>query len=319
MIRYIIRRLLWVLVMLFVVSFITFVVFYLLPTAEPAELRAGHSPTPALIASIRHSLGLDKPWYTQYLHYMNRLFLHFDFGYSYHNDISVKTQIFERLPATVSLAIGAAVLWLGIGIGVGMISAVRRRSLFDRAAMGSALVAISAPVYWLGLLALFLFANDIGKVHVFPGAGSYVPISEEPVKWLTSLILPWFVLAASFAAIYARLLRANLIDAMSEDYIRTARAKGLPERRVIRHGLRAAITPVVSAAGVDIGAVLGGVILVETVFNIPGIGRLVYESIINADVPMIQGTVLIGAFFIVIANLIVDILYAFIDPRVRYS
>ncbi|MGH2833744.1 MAG: ABC transporter permease, partial [Solirubrobacteraceae bacterium] len=264
-------------------------------------------------------LGLDKPWYTQYLHYMNRLFLHFDFGYSYHNDISVKTQIFERLPATVSLALGAAVLWLGIGIGVGMISAVRRRSLFDRAAMGSALVAISAPVYWLGLLALFLFANDIGKVHVFPGAGSYVPISEEPVKWLTSLILPWFVLAASFAAIYARLLRANLIDAMSEDYIRTARAKGLPERRVIRHGLRAAITPVVSAAGVDIGAVLGGVILVETVFNIPGIGRLVYESIINADVPMIQGTVLIGAFFIVIANLIVDILYAFIDPRVRYS
>lgn len=319
MIRYIIRRLLWVVVMLFVVSLITFVVFYLLPTAEPAQLRAGHNPTPALVASIRHTLGLDKPWYSQYLHYMNRLFLHFDFGYSYHNNIAVKTQVFERLPATISLALGAAVLWIGVGVAVGTISAVKRRSLFDRAAMGSALVAISAPVYWLGLLALFLFANDIGKLQIFPGAGSYVPISEEPVKWFTSLILPWFVLAASFAAIYARLLRANLIDAMSEDYIRTARAKGLPERRVVRHGLRAAITPVLSAAGVDIGTALGGVILVETVFNIPGIGRLVYESIINNDVPMVQGTVLIGAFFIVIANLIVDILYAFIDPRVRYS
>jgi peptide/nickel transport system permease protein len=306
--------------MLLVVSFVTFVVFYLLPTAEPAELRAGKNPTPALIAAIRHSLGLDKPWYSQYLHYMDRLFLHFDFGYSFHNNIAVKTQIFERLPATVSLALGAAVVWVSIGVGVGMISAVKRRSLFDRAAMGTALVAISAPVYWLGLLTLFLFASDIGKVaHLFPGSGSYVPLTEEPAKWFTSLIMPWFVLAASFAAIYARLLRANLIDAMSEDYIRTARAKGLRERSVIRHGMRAAITPVVSAAGVDIGVALGGVILVETVFNIPGIGRLVYESIINADLPMIQGTVLVGAFFIVFANLAVDILYAFIDPRVRYS
>jgi peptide/nickel transport system permease protein len=318
-IRYIIRRLLWVLVMLVLASFLAFVVFYLLPAAEPAALRAGHQPTTALIAAIRHSLGLDKPWYDQYLHYMDRLFLHFDFGYSYHADVPVKTLIFERLPATVSLALGAAVMWVGVGVAVGTISAVKRRSLFDRAAMGSALVAISAPVYWLGLLALFLFANDIGKIHIFPGAGSYVPLTQEPVKWFTSLLLPWMVLAASFAAIYARLLRANLIGAMSEDYIRTARAKGLPERTVIRHGMRAAITPVISAAGVDIGTALGGVILVETVFNIPGIGRLAYESIINADIPMIQGTVLIGAFFIVFANLIVDIAYAFIDPRVRYS
>lgn len=319
MIRYIVRRLLWMIVMLFAVSFITFVLFYLLPTAEPAELRAGKNPTPALIASIRHSLGLDKPWYSQYGHYMDRLFLHFDFGYSYHNNISVKLQIFERLPATISLALGAAVLWVAAGVAVGTISAVRRGSFFDRAAMGSALVAISAPVYWLGLLALFLFASDIGKVPIFPGSGSYVPLTQEPLKWFTSLIMPWIVLAASFAAIYARLLRANLLDTMSEDYIRTARAKGLREWRVIRQGLRAAITPVVSAAGVDIGTALGGVILVETVFNIPGIGRLLYESIINNDVPMVQGTVLVGAFFIVFANLAVDILYAFIDPRVRYT
>ena len=319
MTKYIIRRLLWVIVLLFLVSFLTYVIFYLFPSADPALLRAGHQPTPALVAQIRHNLGLDKPWYVQYFDYMKRLILHFDFGYSYQNTISVKQQIFDRLPATISLTVGAAVIWLLIGIAVGTISAVRRRSLFDRAAMGTALVAISAPVYWLGLLSLFLFASDIGKIPIFPGAGSYVPISQNPGQWFTSLILPWFVLAASFAAIYARLLRANLIEAMSEDYIRTARAKGLPERRVIlRHGVRAAITPIVTAAGLDIGILMGGAILTETVFNIPGIGRLAYESILNGDLPMIQGTVLLGAFFIVIANLVVDVAYAFIDPRVRY-
>jgi peptide/nickel transport system permease protein len=320
MTKYIIRRLLWVIVLLFLVSLLTFVIFYVLPTADPAQLRAGRQPSPALIAQIRHNLGLDKPWYVQYFRYMKALVLHFNFGYSYTNNVPVKQQIFSRLPATISLALGAAVIWLVIGIAVGTISAVRRRSFFDRVAMTTALVAISAPVYWLGLVALFLFASDIGKVKIFPGSGSYVPLTQDPAKWFTSLIMPWFVLAASFAAIYARLLRANLIEAMSEDYIRTARAKGLPERRVIlRHGIRAAITPVVTAAGLDIGVLLGGVILTETVFNIPGIGRLAYDSIINSDLPMIQGTVLVGAFFIVIANLIVDILYAFIDPRVRYS
>ena len=186
--------------------------------------------------------------------------------------------------------------------------------------MGAALVAISAPVYWLGLVALYLFSSDIGKFHLFKGAGSYVPISQDPSVWFQSLIMPWFVLAAAFAAFYARLLRANLIEVMSEDYIRTARAKGLPERRVIlRHGVRSAITPIVTAAGLDVGILLGGAILTETVFNIPGVGRLAYEAIQNSDLPLIQGTVLIGAFFIVTANLIVDIAYAFLDPRVRYS
>jgi peptide/nickel transport system permease protein len=232
----------------------------------------------------------------------------------------VRTVIFSRLPATVSLAFGAAVVWLAIGITVGTVSAVRRRSRFDRASMGTALVAISAPQYWLGLVVLFLFASDIGKFKIFPGAGSYVPLSQNPVDWFTSLILPWLVLAASFAAVYARLLRGNLIEVMSEDYIRTARAKGVPERKVIvRHGIRAAITPLVSAAGVDVGTLLGGVILVETVFNIPGMGRLAYDAILNGDLPMIQGTVLLGAFFIVTASLVVDIAYAFIDPRVRYD
>jgi peptide/nickel transport system permease protein len=320
MATYIIRRLLWVIVLLFLVSLITFIIFYLFPSADPAALRAGRQPNPQLIEQIRHALGLDKPWYEQYWHYVKRLVLHFDFGYSYQSNISVKKQIFDRLPATASLALGAAVVWLIIGISVGTISAIRRRSLFDRAAMGGALVGISAPVYWLGLLSLFLFANDIGKIKIFPGSGSYVPLSQDPAKWFTSLIMPWFVLAASFAAFYARLLRSNLIEVMSEDYIRTARAKGLRERRVVlRHGIRSAITPIVTAAGLDIGILLGGAILTESVFNIPGIGRLAYDSIQNSDLPMIQGTVLLGAFFIVVMNLVVDVAYAFIDPRVRYS
>jgi peptide/nickel transport system permease protein len=320
MLRYIIRRLLWVVLLMFVVSALTFVIFYLLPSADPAQLRAGRQPNPQLVEQIRHNLGLDKPWYQQYFDYMKQVFLHFDFGFSYQNTISVKEQLFQRLPATISLALGAAVIWLVVGISVGIISAVRSRSLIDRVAMGSALIAISAPVYWLGLLSLYLFANDIGVFKIFASAGSYVPFSEDPVKWASSLLLPWMVLAAAFAAFYARLLRSNLIETMGEDYIRTARAKGLSERRVVlRHGLRSAITPIVTAAGLDIGILLGGAILTESVFNIPGIGRLVYESIQHADFPMIQGTVLIGTFFIVMANLIVDIVYAFLDPRVRYA
>jgi peptide/nickel transport system permease protein len=322
MLRYIIRRLLWVVVLLFFVTFLTFIIFYLLPSADPATLRAGRQPNPELVEQIRHNLGLDNPWYQQYFDYMKRLVLHFDFGYSYQNNISVKQQLFDRAPASISVALGAGVIFLISGIGVGIISAIRRRTALDRATMGLSLVAISAPVYWLGLVSLYLFASDIGKFPIpfLKGSGSYVPFSDDPSIWFQSLLLPWLVLAASFSALYARLLRANLIETMSEDYIRTARAKGLSERRVVfRHGVRSAITPIVTAAGLDIGVLLGGTILVETVFNIPGIGRLAYDSIVNADLPMIQGTVLMGAFFIVVANLVVDILYAFLDPRVRYS
>jgi peptide/nickel transport system permease protein len=320
MLTYIIRRLLWMVVLLLVVSALTFVIFFVLPSADPAQLRAGRQPNPQLVEQIRHNLGLDRPLIVQYGDYMQRVFLHFDFGYSYQNTISVKEQILQRLPATISLTLGAAVLWLIVGITVGIISAVKSRSLLDRVTMGAALVAISAPVYWLGLLTLYLFANDIGRFPVFSGAGSYVPFSDNPAKWFSSLTLPWMVLAAAFAAFYARLLRSNLIETMGEDYIRTARAKGLSEKRVVlRHGVRSAITPIVTAAGLDIGILLGGAILTETVFNIPGIGRLVYESIQHSDLPMIQGTVLFATFFIVLANLVVDILYAFLDPRVKYA
>ncbi|MBV9165345.1 MAG: ABC transporter permease [Solirubrobacterales bacterium] len=319
MLRYIIRRLLWVIVLLIIVSMVTFVIFYAFPSADPAVLRAGRSPSPALIAHIRHTLGLDQPIYVQYWRYLENIILHFNFGYSYQFSLPVTKLIFQRLPATISLTVGAVVVWLLVGLPVGMISAIRRRTVLDRATMTATLVAISAPVYWLGLMSLLLVSNDIGVVHIFDGAGTYTGLTADPGRWFGSLILPWLVLATAFAAFYARLLRSNLIETMSEDYIRTARAKGLPEREVIlRHGVRSAITPIVTVLGIDIGTLLGGAVLTEYVFNIPGVGRLAYEGIINADLPVIQGTVLFGAFFIVIANLIVDVAYAFLDPRVRY-
>jgi peptide/nickel transport system permease protein len=317
---YIVRRILWGLVLLLIVSFLTFAIFYLFPSADPAALRAGRSATPQLIAQIRHQLGLDRPFYEQYWIYVKGIVLHFDLGFSYQNDEPVRAQIFSRLPATISLTAGAFVIWIGFGIPIGVISAIRQRSLLDRVTMGGALVAISAPVYWLGLVALFVFAKGTGKLQWFGGAGSYVPLTENAGQWFSSLILPWFVLAAAFAAFYARMARANLLETMSEDYVRTARAKGLREWRVIvKHALRVALTPMVTIAGLDIGLLLGGAVLAETVFNIPGVGRFAYDSIINSDLPSIQGTVLFGAFFIILANLVVDILYAVLDPRVRYS
>jgi peptide/nickel transport system permease protein len=319
-IRYIIRRLLWGIVLLVAVAALTFVIFYLLPSGDPAQLRAGAKAGPDTIEAVRHQLHLDDPKIVQFGRYMKAVFLHFDFGHSYVNDVDVKHEMFTRLPVTFSLIIGGVVIWLLIGIPTGIISAIRPRSLVDRFTMGGSLVLISAPVYWLGLVSLYLFASDVGRFKVFPGIGSYTPFTQDPVKWFTSLLLPWFVLAAAFAAIYARLLRGNLLDTMSEDYIRTARAKGLSERRVVfRHGVRSAITPIVTILGLDIGILVGNAILTETVFNLPGFGRLGYEAIQQQDLPTIQGTVLVSAFFIIFLNIVVDVLYAFLDPRVTYG
>jgi len=317
---YIVRRVLWAILLLLVVSFITFVIFDVFPSADPAALRAGRNATPALIEQIRHNLGLDKPFYTQFWIYLKGLVTHFDLGYSYYNSESVKSEIFSRLPATISVTVGGFIVWMLIGIPVGIVSAIRPRSVVDRVMMGGSLVAISAPVYFLGLVSLFVFAKGTGQLQWFGAAGSYVPITQDFGTWFNSLILPWVTLAAAFAAFYARMMRGNLIETMHEDYIRTARAKGLRERVVItKHGLRAALTPVVTMAGMDIGLLLGGAILTEIVFNIPGVGRYAYNAITNSDLPAIQGTVLFGAFFIVFANLVVDILYAFLDPRVTYG
>jgi peptide/nickel transport system permease protein len=320
MTRYIIRRLLWGVVLLVVVTGLLFLMFRYLPTADPAKLRAGRLQNPKIIANIRHDLGLDKSTFAQFWLYMKNVFLHFNLGYSYYSNAPVKELILDRLPATISLVLGGAIVWLVTGVGIGVLSAVRARSRLDRASMGGALVFVSAPEYWLGLIALYLFATDIGQVHVFPGAGSYVGLTSDPVKWFESMILPWLVVAAGTAAIYARLVRGSMLETLDEDFIRTARAKGLSERRVIlHHGLRAAINPVVTLLGLDIGVLLGSAVLVETVFNIPGIGRLNYVAITHSDFPIVQGTVLLAAMFIIVANIIVDIAYAFLDPRVRYS
>jgi peptide/nickel transport system permease protein len=323
MAAYIVRRLVWVIFLLFVVTLVTFVVFTVLPAADPAVLRAGRQPSPELVESIRQQFGLDDPMIVQFFRYVADILPFvggdgFNFGYSYQSNQEVLPQILDRLPATMFLTAGAVVLWLSIGIPVGMISAIKTGTWLDRLTMGLALVAISAPVYFLGLVALFLFDDSIGRFPLLPGSGAYQDADTIFGK-AEALIMPWCVLAAAFAAIYARFLRGNLIDTMQEDYIRTARAKGLSERRVIfRHGVRSAITPIVTLLGLDIGILLGGAILTETVFNIQGIGRFAYEAIVRFDLPVIQGTVLFGAFFIVIMSLIVDILYAFIDPRVRY-
>jgi peptide/nickel transport system permease protein len=306
--------------MLAIVSAVVFVIFYVFPSADPAILRAGRNADPETVDRIRQSLGLDQPIYTQYYEYMKGIVLHFDFGYSYRSNADVRTLILDRLPATIWLVTGAAILWLAMGIPVGIISAVKRRSLLDRTTMVTSLAFISAPVFWLGLVALYLFAQDVGVIQIFPGIGSYADADTVPAKF-ESMLLPWIVLAAASAAIYARYLRSSMIDVMSEDYIRTARAKGIPERRVImHHGVRSAITPIVTLLGLDIGVLLAGnAILTETVSNIPGVGRLVFTAIETSDLPVIQGVTLFGAFFIIIFNLIVDIAYAYLDPRVRYQ
>jgi peptide/nickel transport system permease protein len=321
MLSYIVKRLLWGIVLLFLVSGLVFLIFYALPSGDPAVSRAGRLATPQEIQRIRETLGLDQPIYVQYWYYVRDLILHFDFGFSYESNAPVRELIFDRLPATISLVVGAVILWLAAAFPVGIISAVKQRTTFDRVTMVTTLILYSAPVFWLGLVMIYFFGNDFGQIPIFPGQGAYTGITNGVFDWAKALILPWIVLAAASAAIYARYLRSSLIDVMGEDYIRTARAKGLPERQVIwHHGVRSAVTPVVTLLGIDIGLLLAGnAILTESVFNIPGVGQLVFHAIDTNDLPVIQGVVLFGAFFIIMANLIVDIAYAYLDPRVRYQ
>jgi len=315
---FVLRRVLWGFVLLALVSLLSFVIFYVLPSADPAQLRAGRSADPGTLAEIRENLGLDRPLTTQYWTFLTQLVLHADLGFSYFSGASVGSLLVDRLPATISLTLGAVVLWVLVAVPLGVLSAVHRGTWVDKLTTGGALLGVSAPVYWLGLVALYLFADDIGQWPLLPGAGSYVPFTDDPGQWLSSLILPWLVLASTFVAVYARLLRGNMIEVLSEDYVRTARAKGLSERRVVwNHALRGAVTPLVTLAGLDIGLLLGGAVLTEAVFGIPGIGRLNYEAIVHADYPVIQGTVLLAAAFVIVANIVVDIAYAYLDPRVR--
>ncbi len=325
MLRYITRRLVWAVFLLVIVTAVVFVMFNVLPTADAATLRAGRNASPEQIENIRQTLGLDDPIYERFARYVAGVFTPLEggplnFGTSiFQNNEPVLDIILDRLPATIFLVSGAVVLWIGIAIPVGIISAVKSRSALDRTTMITTLAFISAPVFWLGLVALYLFAQDVGVIPIFPGIGSYSDASSFLGRaW--SLVLPWIVLALATAAIYARYIRSQMIDVMGEDYIRTARAKGLPEQQVImRHGLRSALTPIVTLLGLDIGILLAGnAILTESVFNIPGVGKELVTAIGQSDYELIQGIVLFGAFFIVIFNLIVDIAYAYLDPRVRY-
>jgi len=318
--RYILSRVLWGALTALLASLVVFVIFYVLPTADPAILRAGRQASPEEIDRIREAMGLNESVFVQYWVYLKGIVLHFDLGYSFQYNAPVSELIWNRLPATALLVAGSAVLWLAIGIPAGIISAVRAHSLLDRTTMLTTLALISAPVFWLGLVALYLFSADAGSLlPIFPGTGAYLDANNLAAKaW--ALSLPWLVMAAASAAIYARYMRSSLIETMSTDYVRTARAKGLSERSVIRrHGVRGALIPVVTLLGLDVGMLLAGnAILTETVFNIPGIGRLVSTSIERADLPVIQGVVLVGALFIIAFNLVVDIAYAWLDPRVRY-
>jgi peptide/nickel transport system permease protein len=321
--RYLIRRSLFLILVLFIVSLITFIIFVKLPAGDPARRAAGRTTTEANVKAARHAFGLDKPVYVQYARFAKGLipwpglFLNEDVYFSYANFVPVKEEIFARLPVTLTLAVGAAVTWLLIGIPIGIISAVRRRSMWDRASMVFALIGVSAPVFWLAYLFLYVFWF---KLQWAPSSGIPIGTSVSEAVVQGRFILPWFVLALSFAAFYARMVRGNLIETMGEDYIRTARAKGLSEKRVIyRHGLRAALTPVVTMFGLDLATLLGGAFITETVFNLPGIGQYAVRAIFNNDFPSVMGVTLFAAFFFALANLVVDVAYAFLDPRVRYT
>ena len=335
MITFIVRRLIATVFLLIIVSAITFSIFFLLPrlagqtTRGLASQYVGRNPTPAAVHAIEQQLGLDAPLPVQYGRFLRGIVLgeHFNagankaycpppcFGYSFKNQQPVWPLMVSALPVTVSLAIGAAILWLVGGVAIGVISALRRGTLFDRFSMGIALAGVSLPIFFTGLVSLALFSY---KWPIFPNV-TFVPFTQNPLLWARNLVLPWVTLAFLYAALYARLTRAGMLETMGEDYIRTARAKGLPERTVIvRHGLRAALTPIITIFGMDLGALLGGAVLTETTFSLPGLGQFTILAIDSQDLPEILGVTMLAAFFIVIANLVVDILYAVVDPRVRH-
>jgi peptide/nickel transport system permease protein len=321
--RYLIRRTLFMILVLFIVSLITFLIFVKLPAADPARRAVGRATTPENVENARKAFGLDKPIWVQYGRFAKGLipwpglFLNEDVYYSYSNFVPVKEEIFKRLPVTITLAVGAAVTWLIVGIPIGIISAVRRRSVLDRAAMVFALFGVSAPVFWLAYVFLYVFWF---KLEWAPSSGIPIGMTALEAAATGRFILPWMVLSLTFAAFYARMVRGNLIETMGEDYIRTARAKGLSEKRVVyKHGLRAALTPVVTMFGLDLAGLLGGAFITETVFNLPGVGQYAVNAIFLNDFPSVMGVTIFGAFFIALANLLVDVAYAFLDPRVRYT
>lgn len=317
MIRYVLSRVGFGLLVLFLLSVFVFVLFYVTPS-DPARIIAGDKATEALMEQIRVNLGLDKPLWEQYFIFLGGL-LQGDLGYSYRSNLPVADLVLARIPATMSLVFGAVIVWLAIGIPIGLASAKHPGSVRDRLGQGFALVGISFPTFVLGMLALYLlyFLPTRWGVTLFPPSG-YVPLTEDPLQWAWHLALPWLTLAMVTAAVYARLTRGQMLDVLGEDYVRTARAKGLTERRVIYvHAFRSAMPPLVTQLGIDIGLMLGGVIVIEQVFGLQGVGALAITSVSMQDRPVIIAIVLLGGIFVALSNLIVDLFYAMLDSRVR--
>jgi peptide/nickel transport system permease protein len=317
-IRFLLFRIGQAILVLWASTVVVFLLFFVGPgPSAVARTFAGRLATPARLAQIKHDLHLDQPIYLQYLHWVGNL-LQGNLGYDYYKGQSVDSVVGAALPDTASLVIGAAILWIGYGIISGTISAVRPRSFLDRGFTVSALFFYSMPTFVLGLSLIWIFAYKLSPVTQFFPFHGFVGITSNPGQWFEYLILPWLTLALVTAAGYTRLTRTAMLDVLGEDYIRTARSKGMPERRVIvTHALRSALTPVVTLAGLDIGTALGGVIITETLFGIPGLGWTIVQAINVQDLPVIMGIAILAAAFVVVANLIVDIIYGVLDPRVR--
>jgi peptide/nickel transport system permease protein len=315
MARFVARRLVAMIAVLFAISLITFLIFNVIPNGDPAYRLAGKSPTPDTLAAIRRTWGFDKPIPVQYVKTMQQVVT----GdlISYTNNVNVMNEIVKGFPRTLSLAIGAGLLWMFVAVVLGLYTAVKAGRFADRFLTVLALIGISMPVFWVGALMSYYLGFKWG---IFPNAG-YVEFTKDPLQWVYHLILPWTALSILFIGVYSRVLRSNLLDTMSEDYVRTARAKGISERQILlRHVLRNSMIPIVTLWGLDFGAVIGGgAILTEKVFDLQGVGQYAADSIQQLDVPPVLAITMIGAFFIVLLNTIVDILYAALDPRIRLS
>jgi peptide/nickel transport system permease protein len=315
LIPFIIRRLIGAILVLIAVSFITYLIFIKIPGGDPAFRIAGRTATAQNIADIREKLRLNDPFYDQYWAMMKSLFSGSLVSYS--SQLNVVDQIKSGIPATFSLCIGAAIIWLFFGILVGIIAAVNAGRWPDTAITILALIGISMPVFWLGIIARYFFAQ--GHPLSFMPDGGYVPFTDNPWQWFTHLLMPWFVLAILFIGFYGRVLRSNILDTINEDYVRTAKAKGLPYKRVmVKHVLRNSLIPIVTLFGLDFAAVIGGsAILTETVFDLKGVGWYAAQAVQSLDLPPIIGVTIYATFFIVLFSVLVDVAYAYLDPRIR--
>jgi peptide/nickel transport system permease protein len=318
---FIVRRTIGLIVVLFAITVLTFLIFFATPGIDPTRSLAGRNPTPETIAAVRHQFGLDRSKPVQYVLMMKRLFISRDLV-SYGNQaLNVVPAIFSATPVTLSLVIGAAIIWVVFSVITALLAVVFKGTIIDPLLMIIALIGISMPVFWLGEVANLITQDRLHNTFLFswvPPPG-YTPLTQNPGQWFLHLIIPWLTLSVLYIGFYARVLRANLLEVANEDYVRTARAKGLSERRVlIKHMLRTSMITFVSLFGLDFGVLVGGgALLTEVVFGLPGVGQLTYRSLVALDLPVIMATVIYGAFFITIANALVDVLYARLDPRIR--